>query len=295
MQLVNNQGRSKKDTGANSSLVSSGEFTSILSGNRGHTFMKITVCELPNDFIFFEKKWEELVSHVKNEDSELVLLPEMPFSPWLAQSKQFHADQWEKSVENHRQWITRLEELAPAIVVSTRPVTSNGIRSNLGYIWLPEGGLKDVHAKNYLPDEQAFWEASWYQRGDGTFTPVKTPVGKLGFLICTELWFNQHARQYGKEGIHLLVCPRATPRPTVNKWIAGGQTAAVISGAYCLSSNLTGTTPAGGDFAGVGWIIEPEEGKVMGLTTSENPFLTLDIDLAMAEKAKHTYPRYVLD
>ena len=62
-----------------------------------------------------------------------------------------------------------------------------------------------------------------------------------------------------------------------------------------LSSNLGGTTPEGCDFAGVGWIIEPDEGKVLGLTSPEQPFLTLDIDLAEADKAKETYPRYVLD
>jgi N-carbamoylputrescine amidase len=257
--------------------------------------LKITVCELPNDFTVFENTSEQLVSHVSYEGSEIVLLPEMPFSPWLAQSKNFDANQWEAAVENHKQWISRLGELAPALVVSTRPVTSSGTRNNLGYVWEAAKGMQDVHAKYYLPDEKAFWEASWYQRGDGTFTPIETSKGKFGFLICTELWFNRHARQYGKEGVHFLVCPRATPKTTANKWVVGGQTAAVVSGAYCLSSNLGGTTPAGGDFAGVGWIIEPEEGKVMGLTSLEQPFLTLDVDLAQAEKAKKTYPRYVLD
>jgi N-carbamoylputrescine amidase len=257
--------------------------------------MKITVCELPNDFNVFNQAWDQLVAHVSNEGSELVLLPEMPFSRWLAVSKDFDAHQWEEAVENHKKWISRLEELSPATVVSTRPVTLGGIRNNLGYIWEGGMGIQDIHAKYYLPDEEAFWEASWYQRGDGTFSTIDTSKGKLGFLICTELWFNQHARQYGKEGIHFLVCPRATPKPSANKWVVGGQTAAVVSGAYCLSSNLSGTTPDGGDFAGVGWIIEPGEGKIMGLTSPEQPFLTLEVDLARAEKAKRTYPRYVLD
>jgi N-carbamoylputrescine amidase len=257
--------------------------------------MKITVCELPNDFAVLEEAWERLVSHVREEESEVVLLPEMPFFPWLAQNNEFDASQWEQAVENHKKWISRLDVLAPAIVVSTRPVTGGGIRNNLGYIWEPGTGIQDVHAKYYLPDENGFWEASWYQRGDGRFAVVNTSKGKFGFLICTELWFTQHARQYGKQGIHFLVCPRATPKPTAAKWVAGGQTAAVVSGAYCLSSNLTGTTPEGGNFAGVGWIIEPEEGKVLGLTSAEQPFLTLDVDLARAEKAKNTYPRYVLD
>ena len=257
--------------------------------------MKITVCELPNDFSYFENRWENLVYHVSKAGSEIVVLPEMPFSPWLAQVREYDPELWKSAVENHMQWISRLGELAPALIASTRPVTSDNTRNNLGYIWQDVHGIQDVHAKYYLPDEEAFWEASWYHRGNCTFNPIETSKGKIGFLICTELWFNQHARRYGKEGIHFLVCPRATPTQTASKWIAGGQTAAVVAGAYCLSSNLSGTTPAGGDFAGVGWIIEPEEGKVLGLTSPDQPFLTLDIDISLAEKAKQTYPRYVLD
>ncbi|MDY6792082.1 MAG: carbon-nitrogen hydrolase family protein [Thermodesulfobacteriota bacterium] len=257
--------------------------------------MRVTVCELPNDFAVFNNAWDQLVHHIGKHRSEVVVLPEMPFFHWLAHKKEANAHQWEQAVKAHDEWITRLHVLAPAIVISTMPVINDGRRENIGYIWEPDNGIKVAHTKYYLPDEPGFWEASWYQRGDGKFSAAKTSKGKVGFLICTELWFNSHAREYGKQGIHLLVCPRATPSSSVKKWVFGGQTAAVVSGAFCLSSNLAGTTSAGGDFAGVGWIIEPEEGKILGLTSPKQPFLTIDVDLNEAEKAKKTYPRYVSD
>jgi len=204
----------------------------------------------------------------------------------------------------HEAWITRLTDLAPATIISTHPITLpapvgaaqvNGKRQNAGYVWELGRGAQTVHTKYYLPDEAGFWEASWYERGDGDFSLADTSKGRVGFLICTELWFNHHTRDYGKQGMQILACPRATPRGTAPKWVIGGQAAAVVSGAFCLSSNLGGTTPEGGDYAGVGWIIEPGEGKVLGLTSPEQPFLTLDIDLAEADRAKGTYPRYVLD
>jgi len=263
--------------------------------------MKVTVCELPNEPSALENAWEKLVDHVQRQGSELVLLPEMPFYRWLAHTRDVDASQWELAVKAHETWITRLTDLEPvsspkgATVISTRPTIQNGKRQNAGYIWEPGGEAETIHTKYYLPDEEAFWEASWYERGNGSFSVADTSKGKIGFLICTEIWFNHHAREYGKQGMQILVCPRATPNPTAPKWVAGGQAAAVVSGAYCLSSNLAGTTPEGGDYAGVGWIIEPEEGKVLGLTSPEQPILTLDIDLARADKAKQTYPRYVLD
>lgn len=257
--------------------------------------MKVTVCELPNESVVLENAWKRLVDHVQSNDSEFVLLPEMPFFRWLAHSHDLDSNLWEQAVRAHDTWITRLADLAPATVASTRPIIVDGVRHNAGYVWKTIRGAEIVHTKYYLPDEEGFWEASWYERGNGDFLPADTAKGKVGFLICTEIWFNWHAREYGKRGVQLLVCPRATPTLTAPKWVAGGQAAAVVSGAFCLSSNLSGKTLVGGDYAGVGWIIEPGEGKVLGLTSPERPFLTLDIDLVEADRAKKTYPRYVLD
>ena len=255
--------------------------------------MRLTVCEMPNETADFAHAWEALAEHVGDRKSDLVLLPEMPFYRWLSQTDDIDPVEWTKSVRVHDEWITRLDELAPATVISTRPVVEDGKHRNVGFVWESGTGAVDIHAKHYLPDEPGFWEASWYERGDGSFSIAETRHAKVGFLICTELWFTQHAREYGKHGTHIIVCPRATPTSTAPKWIAGGQAAAVISGAFCLSSNLSGTTQGGGDFAGVGWITEPEEGKVLGTTSANQPFLTADVDLGEADRAKTTYPRYV--
>jgi N-carbamoylputrescine amidase len=256
--------------------------------------MRITVCELPNEPDLLERAWQGLVEHSQSKRSEVVLLPEMPFYGWLAQTNEVREDRWDEAVRSHENRILKLKELAPAMVISTRPIINQARRENMGFVWTLEKGIFDVHSKYYLPDEEGFWEAKWYSRGSGEFISMDTPRCKIGLLICTEIWFNQHAREYGKQGIQLLACPRATGHPTVEKWIVGGQAAAVVSGAFCISSNLAGTTTAGGDFGGVGWIIDPD-GKILGLTSTEKPFLTLDLDLAEADHAKKTYPRYVTD
>ncbi len=257
--------------------------------------MRLTVCEMPNETTDFAHAWKGLVEHVGDRESDLVLLPEMPFYRWLSQTDDIDPVDWTKSVRAHDEWITRLGEFAPATVISTRPVVEDGKRRNVGFVWESETGAVDIHAKHYLPDEPGFWEASWYERKDGDFSIAETRHAKVGFLICTEIWFTEHAREYGKLGAQIIVCPRATPTSTAPKWLAGGQAAAVVSGAFCLSSNLAGKTAEGGDFAGVGWIIEPEEGEVLGQTSSAEPFLTVDVDLAEADHAKTTYPRYVKD
>ena len=257
--------------------------------------MKVTVCELSNDTAGFERDWQELVSHVKAEASDLVLLPEMPFYPWMAWCKQKNNNTWKTSVEAHDQWMPHLAEFAPAAVVGTRPVIKGGKFLNEGFVWEPGTGYHSAHIKYYLPNEEGFWETTWYERGTGEFALCQANQIKIGFLICTELWFNAHARDYAKQGIHLLVCPRATPGSTVDKWIAGGRTAAVVSGAFCLSANFGHSRTHNVQWGGTGWIIEPEEGNVLALTSPKQPFVTLEIDINTADRAKQTYPRYVPD
>jgi N-carbamoylputrescine amidase len=256
--------------------------------------MKGTVCELGNDSSYFARDWERLAAHVKSVQSEIVLLPEMPFSPWFAWSPHYDSKIWDAAVKAHQEAAAWLEKLAPARVCGSMPIDRDGKRHNEAFIWDSKSGFRYAHTKYYLPNEKGYWEASWYEKGDGTFQPVQEGRTKLGFVICTDLWFFQHARSYGKKGVHLIVCPRATPRTTLQKWLVGGQAASVVSGAFTLSSNKINREGEEADLGGQGWIVGPN-GKVLGITTQENPFLTLDLDLSKAEKSKETYPRYVED
>jgi N-carbamoylputrescine amidase len=256
--------------------------------------MKVTVCELGNDPEILARDCERLAAHVETERSDLVCLPEMPFFPWFAWSPEYDPEIWQSAVKAHQEAVPYLDQLSPAVVCGTRPVDKQGKRQNEAFIWDQDSGFHPAHTKYYLPDEEGYWEASWYERGDGKFVPVKAGDALLGFLICTDIWFFQHSRSYGKKGVHFIVCPRATPRNTLDKWLAGGQAAAVVSGAFALSSNKISRNGEKADLGGQGWIVGPN-GKVLGHTSREHPFLTLDLDLEKAEKAKKTYPRYVKD
>ena len=113
-------------------------------------------------------------------------------------------------------------------------------------------------------------------------------------MICTEMWFTEHARTFAKDGVHILVSPRATDVSTIDKWLAGGRAAAVMSGAYCISSNRCGIDNNGMTWAGNGWIIDTDR-KILATTSEKETNITLDIEMEIAENAKTTYPRYVLE
>jgi N-carbamoylputrescine amidase len=249
--------------------------------------LRVTACELRTERL--DEHWAALVEHVRRERSDVVLLPEMGLSPWFARRREFDPAAWRAAVDAHaRHLAERLADLGDAAVLGAAPVERDGRRVNEAFVAGPDGdGVRAAHQKYHLPDEEDFWEASWYERGDGSFEVVEAAGARVGFLVCTEMWFGERARAYGNSGAHLLAIPRCTPRETLDKWLAGGRTAAVVAGAYAASSNH-------GDerFGGQGWIVDPD-GDVLAVTSREEPFATVDIDLAAAEAAKRTYPRYV--
>ena len=255
--------------------------------------MRVTVCELSDQPDAFARDWEQLVTHVKARSSELVLLPEMPFYPWFCIQPSFEKSVWQAAIAAHLAWQARLDELAPAMVLGTRPVNLSEQRLNEAFCHSAALGFRVAHHKYHLPDEEGFWEASLYDRGDGSFTPAHCGEASVGFLICTELWFMESARRYGKNGVDIIATPRATPNASLDKWLVAGRAAAMIAGAFSLSSNHVSERTSRLQMGGQGWIISPE-GKVLGLTTRAQPFVTADIDLHEAEEAKHTYPRYVV-
>jgi N-carbamoylputrescine amidase len=257
--------------------------------------MKVTVCELPDNWTRNDTLWNALIDHLASASSDLLVLPEMPFYPWITRSDQADPAIWDNAVSAHNAWIKRLEELPVAMTALSRPVIQGKHRLNQGIVWTRQDGVRPCHEKYYLPDEPGYFEATWYHRGSGRFQAARINGVTIGFMICTDLWFTDRAREYKTQGVDILICPRATPASREDIWVPGGRAAAIVAGAFCLSSNFNGPNVPGEDFGGAGWIIEPERGAVRGLTDQRQWILTLDIDLEEARAAKQTYPRYVME
>ena len=254
--------------------------------------MKVTVCELSDDRKAFGRDWVGLKKHVRSQSSDLVLLPEMPFHTWFCAPPKPDPEVWKEAVGEHRRWMERLPELGAKVVLGSRPVDKGGKRLNEGFMWTENGGARGVHDKAYLPNEEGYYEGTWYQRGDGEFALFGTSGSKVGMMICSDIWAMPHARRYGKAGAHIIAVPFCVPRGSMGSWVAAGKVVAILSGAYCIGSNRTGRGP-GFDFGGSSWIIDPN-GRVLAITSRAKKFATAEVHRTVAEKAKKTYPRDAL-
>jgi N-carbamoylputrescine amidase len=254
--------------------------------------MKLTVCEFSDDPSALSQDWKAMAPYVYNQRSDLVLLPEMPACPWFGAEAHFDEKRWQYALQDHDQLVRELNSLAPAAVLATRPLEQNQKRLNEAFVWTEMLGYQPVHHKTYFPDEPGFFEAKWFHPTPHDFTPFDLGNIKIGFLICTELIFNEWARHYGRQGVHIIAVPRATEKASVERWLLALRMAAIVSGAFVISSNHVGLGPSGVNFGGAGAIISPE-GEVLGVTSFAEPFITIAVNLQEAEAAKKNYPRYV--
>lgn len=250
---------------------------------------RVTVCELPDD-PDFSPSWERLSATIASDTPDLVVLPELPFSCWFCIGQGSDDSVWDQAVATHRQTAERLCGSGVPIVFST-PVNSPEGRRNVARI--AGGGLDvETHAKRHLPDEEGYWEGSWYDAGDRDPKPVAVGGASVATRLCTEMWNFDTARRLGCLGADIIAIPRTTPLSSRERWICGGRAAAISAGAYCLSSNRSGEG-ASGAFGGAGWVIDPD-GEIIAVTSASCPIVTCEIDLGAARQAKSTYPRYAL-
>ena len=143
--------------------------------------MRVTVTQLPDDLD--ETTWSSLARHVSTNATDLLLVGELCFSPWLAIRRDANDEKWSASVAGHDRWISRLGELGVETIAGSRPIVDTGVPHNEAYVWTADAGAQPDHRKYYLPDEPGFWEATWYRRGDGEFTTVSVAGGTAGFLL----------------------------------------------------------------------------------------------------------------
>jgi N-carbamoylputrescine amidase len=241
-----------------------------------------------------DRGWQRLVARVRALKPDVLLLNEMPFGRWLASSPRCGRIALEQSHALHREGAARLGEFRVPVVLGSQASWENGRSVNQGFLWTEQQGLVVLHTKQFFPDEPGYYEARWFQNGKTRFRVGEANGLRVGFLICTDVWFAEWARYYGRCGVHLIAVPRATPRYSLDRWKIGISAVALISGCYVASSNRAGRDSSGQVFGGRGWIVDPA-GRCLAETSSREPVAAAVIDLRIAEVAKGEYPRYVAE
>jgi N-carbamoylputrescine amidase len=133
-------------------------------------------------------------------------------SPWVYVEPVFDGAQWKETLDLHDRMVDRLKELSCPFVIASRPVEVDGRRMNEAFVWLQEKGFRTVRRKWYLPDASVYRETSWFDQRDRNFATVEVGPVRVGFQLCSEMMFVEHAREVGNVGDRLeLLCGFSQP------------------------------------------------------------------------------------
>jgi N-carbamoylputrescine amidase len=236
--------------------------------------------------------WFNLRRQIDNVDADIVLTNEMPFGEWLASSEQFDAKRAENSTLLHDEGLDALRNLNARIVLSSRSVRTDGKLANEAFA-LHSGEYRFLHQKHYFPQEPGFYEESWFEPKREGFEVSRVEDLGVGVLLCTEIMFNERARELGCAGADLIVTPRATGM-NIHRCMVAGAMAAIVSGCYVASANRIGQVGDGPQFGGTGFVFSPT-GELLAQTSVAHPVVTVDLDLLVTRRQKAVYPCYVVD
>jgi predicted amidohydrolase len=232
--------------------------------------MRVTVCELPEERSAFDTRWRDLAVHTHNSASEIVLLPAMSLDHWSTHRRS-KKDPLPSAAE-HEDWNQNFSQLGAALVLGSTTVEFGNELYDAGFVWDAEHGIRSVHAKVHRAFER-FHEVPEELLTD--FIPMEVQGVSMAFLLGTELCVEAEAERYGREGVDLLATQPGKSSGPFDEWLLCAKRAAILSGAYAVSSHRAGGVD------GHGYIIAPD-GEVRVLTSAGQAFVTMDLSLPVS-------------
>jgi N-carbamoylputrescine amidase len=160
---------------------------------------KIAYVQWPDGLLPHGPAWEQIRRSVDAAQADILLTNEMPFGSWLPEQLEYDAAAAQRWVGLHDEALSALGKLEVGAVISSRPIPFDGRLANEAFV-LEAGRYRYIHHKKLFPQEEGFFEETWFSKGVDGFECIEVGPIKVGVLLCTELFFNERARAYGKAG-----------------------------------------------------------------------------------------------
>jgi len=145
------------------------------------------------------------VAELGKEGYELIVFPELSVSNFFKHSPGARKDYWEKAAEDITgDSISRIAEVAREsntyVVVGMVTKTELNYYMNNSSVLIGPNGVIGVSHKIHLPQFEKF-----YFTPGGEPEVFNTPLGKIGMMICYDMFFPETARVLALKGAEIIV------------------------------------------------------------------------------------------
>jgi predicted amidohydrolase len=237
-----------------------------------------------------ESRLVDALVAAREQDVELVVLPELALDPWVPCARSAHEHDAE-SPGGAREHLLRRAANAVGIAVVGGAIVrgDDGVRHNTALFVDADGNVIARYAKTHVPQEPGFWERDHYEDGPIAAMPFAYGQLRFGLQICSDLMRPHGVATLAAHGAHVVLHPRATEPDTWEAWRCVMRAAAMTSGCWVLSVNRPrseGGTPLGGPSCAVA-----PDGTIVAEGSEAMLIATVDAD-AVA-RASTGYPGYL--
>ncbi len=199
------------------------------------------------------------MTEAKSQGAELVIFPELSLTGYTLRDQIYELAE---TIPGHS--TTVLENLAKktdTYIVFGMPELSEKTQATIynAAVLVGPNGLVGKYRKMYLPTHSVFEEKRYFRPG---YQPAmfETEIGKIGLIICYDIFFPEVSRLTRLKGAQLIICISASPaiRRTFFETLTSAR--AIENTAFLAYVNLVGIED-GLQFWGGSRLVEPN-GKV---------------------------------
>ena len=231
---------------------------------------------------------EERILQAATAKADLIIFPELAVTGYFLKDLVPEVARRIDSLE-----ILRLVELSRniSIAIGFVEVTSDYCFFNSS-LYLEDGAIKHLHRKVYLPTYGLFDEQRYFARGE-QFRAFDTKYGRVGMLICEDMWHLSASYILAMDGATTLICLSSSPGRGVNgeslgsadAWQQLASTTAMFLNCRVLYCNRVGYED-GINFWGGSEYVAPSGESIARAALLDEEMLTTPVDEGMLRRER---------
>ena len=157
------------------------------------------------------EKMNRIIKQAKKRKADLVAFPELSLTGYVVRDQAYELAEPVINGPSVRQVeeIAKKENVHIIFGIIEKSAKASAVLHNTAVFIGPKGYI-GKYQKMYLPTHSVFEEKRYFR--PGYQTPVfETEIGKLGIIICYDVYFPEVARMLSLKGAKLIVCISASP------------------------------------------------------------------------------------
>jgi predicted amidohydrolase len=221
---------------------------------------------------------KKIVTKAKKQTTDLIIFPELSLTGYVVRDQIYELS--ETIPGPSCKIIEEIARKTKSYIIFGMPELSEKTQATIynTAVFIGPEGVIGKYRKMHLPTHGVFEEKRYFRPGYQTAV-FETPLGKIGLIICYDIFFPELSRLARLKGAQLIVCISASPSTRRTFFEALTIARAIENTAFLAYVNLVGIED-GLQFWGGSRIVGPS-GKIFAQAKyDEEDFVICDVDYA---------------